>query len=123
VILNGASSFGKTTLATAFRDQQAAVGEFWLLIGIDDFLSKLPPAWLDLGLPTGPGKRAIEGLRFGTTPTGRELVVGETCRQLLHFTALLVVLARCRCRRVVVPRGDRGRSVVPEAIGVGGRPL
>jgi chloramphenicol 3-O phosphotransferase len=84
VILNGASSSGKTTLATAFRDQQAAVGEFWLLIGIDDFLSKLPPAWLDLGLPTGPGKRAIEGLRFGTTPTGRELIVGETCRQLLH---------------------------------------
>jgi chloramphenicol 3-O-phosphotransferase len=84
VILNGASSSGKTTLATAFRDQQAAVGEFWLLIGIDDFLSKLPPAWLDLGLPTGPGKRAIEGLRFGTTPTGRDLVVGETCRQLLH---------------------------------------
>lgn len=28
MILNGASSSGKTTLATAFRDQQAAVGEF-----------------------------------------------------------------------------------------------
>jgi chloramphenicol 3-O phosphotransferase len=84
VILNGASSSGKTTLATAFRDQQAALGEFWLLIGIDDFLSKLPPEWLDLGLATGPGARAIEGLRFTTTPTGRALAVGETCRRLLH---------------------------------------
>jgi hypothetical protein len=36
VVLNGASSAGKTTLATAFRDQRAAVGDFWLLTGIDE---------------------------------------------------------------------------------------
>jgi hypothetical protein len=42
VILNGGSSAGKTTLGTAFRDQRAADGDFWLLIGIDDFLAKLP---------------------------------------------------------------------------------
>jgi chloramphenicol 3-O phosphotransferase len=84
VILNGASSSGKTTLATAFRDRRAALGEFWLLIGIDDFLSKLPVAWLDLGLATGPGMRAHDGLRFEMTPAGRELKVGDTCRRLLH---------------------------------------
>ena len=42
VILNGAPSSGKTTIATAFRDQRAAAGDFWLLIGIDDFLAKIP---------------------------------------------------------------------------------
>jgi chloramphenicol 3-O-phosphotransferase len=50
---NGASSSGKTTLASAFRDERAAAGEFWLLMGIDDFLSKVPAEWLDLGLATG----------------------------------------------------------------------
>ena len=84
VILNGVSSSGKTTLASAFRDERAVAGEFWLLIGIDDFLSKMPAAWLDLGLATGPGTHARDGLRFETTPTGLQLRVGATCRRLLH---------------------------------------
>jgi chloramphenicol 3-O-phosphotransferase len=42
VILNGVSSSGKTSLASAFRDEQARSGDFWLLIGIDDALSKPP---------------------------------------------------------------------------------
>ena len=84
IILNGASSSGKTTLASAFRDERAAAGEFWLLIGIDDFLSKMPAAWLDLGLATGPGAHAQDGLRFETTSTGLQLKIGATCRRLLH---------------------------------------
>ena len=84
MILNGVSSSGKTTLATAFRDRQAATGEFWLLLGIDDFLSKMPAAWSDLGFATGAGTYAHDGLRFETTSTGRELRVGDTCRRLLH---------------------------------------
>jgi chloramphenicol 3-O phosphotransferase len=84
IILNGASSSGKTTLASAFRDERAAAAEFWLLIGIDDFLSKMPAAWLDLGLATGPGAYAHEGLRFETTSTGPRLKIGATCRGLLH---------------------------------------
>ena len=84
IILNGVSSSGKTTLASAFRDERAASGEFWLLIGIDDFLSKLPVQWLDLGLAAGPGSLARDGLQFETSANGRELRVGATCRQLLH---------------------------------------
>ena len=84
IILNGASSSGKTTLASAFRDERAAAGEFWLLIGIDDFLSKMPAAWLDLGLATGPGAHAQDGLRFETTSAGLQLKIGATCRRLLH---------------------------------------
>jgi chloramphenicol 3-O phosphotransferase len=84
IILNGASSSGKTTLASAFRDERAAAGEFWLLIGIDDFLSKIPTAWLDLGLATGPGAHAHDGLRFETTSSGPQLKIGATCRRVLH---------------------------------------
>jgi chloramphenicol 3-O phosphotransferase len=84
IILNGASSSGKTTLASAFRDARAASGEFWLLIGIDDFLSKLPVEWLDLGLAAGPGPQARDGLRFEMSVNGRELRVGASCRRLLH---------------------------------------
>jgi chloramphenicol 3-O-phosphotransferase len=53
VILNGASSAGKTTLASAFRDQRAGSGDFWLLVGIDDFLAKLPTEWMSAGPDRG----------------------------------------------------------------------
>ena len=65
MILNGASSSGKTTLATAFRDQRSAVGDFWLLIGIDDFLSKVPYAWKSAGPDRGPF--AADGFQFEIT--------------------------------------------------------
>jgi chloramphenicol 3-O phosphotransferase len=84
VILNGPSSSGKTTIATSFRDQRASVGEFWLLVGIDDVLSKLTVQWVDLGYPDGPGRHAADGLRFVPTPSGLRLEVGQVCRRLLH---------------------------------------
>jgi chloramphenicol 3-O phosphotransferase len=81
VILNGASSSGKTTIATAFRDQRAAVGDFWLLIGIDDFLSKVPYAWKSAGPDRGPF--AADGFQFGIA---REEPVraGSVGRQVLR---------------------------------------
>jgi chloramphenicol 3-O phosphotransferase len=85
VLLNGVSSAGKTTLATAFRDQRSAVGELWVLIGIDDVLSKLPLEWVDLGLTTGPGPFAAEGMSFATGPGGPTVRVGPTCRRLLEL--------------------------------------
>jgi chloramphenicol 3-O phosphotransferase len=81
VILNGGSSAGKTTLATAFRDQRAAAGDFWLLIGIDDFLGKLP--WRGVG-PDSGGPLAADGIRFEATPDGARAVVGSLGRQLLR---------------------------------------
>ena len=84
VVLNGVSSAGKTTLASAFRDARAAVGEFWFLVGIDDVLSKLPAQWVDLGLASGEGPYANEGMRFETTENGVRLRVGSVCRQLFE---------------------------------------
>ena len=96
VVLNGTSSAGKTTLASAFRDERAAAGEFWLLVGIDDVLSKLPAQWLDLGLEEGTGVKSGEGMRFESTGDGLRLRIGSVCRQLLdvyHRSVATAVLA------------------------------
>ena len=84
VVLNGASSSGKTTIASSFRDRRAVDGELWLLIGIDDYLAKLPVEWLDLGLPGGPGAHAADGLGLKPTADGPVLHVGPVCRRLLR---------------------------------------
>ena len=85
VILNGVSSAGKTTLATAFRDGRAHEGDFWLLLGIDDVLSKIPVQWLDLGLADGTGHCADEGLAFEPTADGLRLRVGPLARRLMEL--------------------------------------
>lgn len=82
MILNGASSSGKTTMATSFRDERAAAGDFWLLTGIDDFLAKLPIQWQRVGPESGPF--AADGVRFDRTPQGLEVRVGRVGRQLLR---------------------------------------
>ena len=82
VILNGASSAGKTTIATGFRDQRAAVGDFWLLTGIDDFLTRLPPVWKSAG--RDHGTFAAHGIRFERTSEGVSVRVGRVGRQLLR---------------------------------------
>ena len=102
VALNGTSSAGKTTIATAFRDRRAAVGDFWLLIGIDDVLSKLPAEWLDLGLPSGRGEHAVDGLWFEATPTGPALRIGRLCRQLLRIYRSTVAAAAHAGLNVIV---------------------
>jgi chloramphenicol 3-O phosphotransferase len=95
VILNGASSAGKTTIAASFRDRRAVDGELWVLIGIDDYLSKLPVEWLDLGLPGGPGARASDGLGLRPAADGLVLHVGPVCRRLLRaYYGAVAVAAR-----------------------------
>lgn len=44
ILLNGTSSAGKTTLAAALRAHYDERGESWLVVGIDDYLAKVPPA-------------------------------------------------------------------------------
>jgi chloramphenicol 3-O phosphotransferase len=78
------------------------VGDFWLLIGIDDVLAKLPAEWLDLGLPTGRGRHAADGLWFEATPTGLALRVGGLCRQLLHIYRSTVASAARAGLNVIV---------------------
>jgi chloramphenicol 3-O phosphotransferase len=100
VLLNGASSAGKTTLATAFRDQRAAVGDFWLLIGIDDFLAKLPTDWKSAGLECGAF--AADGIRFEVTPDGAAVRVGTLGRQLLRaYQAAVAAVARAGLNVIV----------------------
>jgi chloramphenicol 3-O phosphotransferase len=82
VILNGASSAGKTTLASAFREQRASAGDFWLLVGIDDFLAKLPTEWKSAGSENGAF--AADGVRFESAPEGAQVRVGSLGRQLLR---------------------------------------
>ena len=93
VVLNGVSSAGKTTLASAFRDARAAVGEFWFLVGIDDVLSKMPEQWVDLGLAGGEGPHANDGMRFEPGPNGVSLRVGAVCRKLFEVYHRTVVAA------------------------------
>ena len=80
-MLNGASSAGKTTLATGFRDQRAVVGDFWLLTGIDDYLARLPAQWQSIG--SYQGALAEQGVRFETSRDGLVVSVGHLGRRLL----------------------------------------
>jgi chloramphenicol 3-O phosphotransferase len=82
VVLNGASSAGKTTIASGFRDRRAAVGDFWLLTGIDDILAKLPSDWMSAGPDVGAF--SADGIRFERTPEGVTVRVGRVGRQLLR---------------------------------------
>lgn len=90
VILNGTSRAGKTTLAAGFHERRAAVGDPWVVFGIDDFIAKLahpflgfdrpPPAWTDeLDNMVDVGKWSDEGVHFKATgETATELVFGPS---------------------------------------------
>lgn len=54
VVLNGRPSSGKTTISSAFRNEWASVGDFWLVTGIDDYLAELPTEWRSTGGRGGP---------------------------------------------------------------------
>ena len=82
IVLNGGSSAGKSTLARAFRDERAAVGDFWLLIGIDDFLSKVPMAWFELDDHVGAFSR--DGMRVVFGPNGADITFGPVVRNVLN---------------------------------------
>jgi chloramphenicol 3-O phosphotransferase len=93
VILNGVSSAGKTTLASGLVEARALLGELWLLIGIDDAISKLPAAWQDLGWITGRGAHARDGMWFESTPQGTRLRLGPVAHQLFDLYHRAVAMA------------------------------
>jgi chloramphenicol 3-O phosphotransferase len=80
VILNGASSAGKSTIAERFRAARAAKGDWWLLIAVDDFYSRMPPQWFSGGDHVGPFSH--EGIRFEPSPNGLVVRLGDVGRQL-----------------------------------------
>lgn len=73
IVLNGTTSSGKTTLARTLQSQLASAGECWIIIALDDFFSKLPFDWVQLGKHVGV--HAEQGIVF-------EMVDGEIERRL-----------------------------------------
>jgi len=82
VILNGASSAGKTTLAERFRDLRATEGDCWIIVGLDDFTAMLPWQWFDTPQVNGP--QGQHGIRFELSAEGLVLAVGAVGRRLFR---------------------------------------
>jgi chloramphenicol 3-O phosphotransferase len=80
IFLNGTSRAGKTTLAYTLQNQFAADGECWIVIGIDDYLGRLPPDWHRIGDHVGPN--AADGFVFDLAVAGG-LRIGPVGRRLL----------------------------------------
>ena len=61
IALNGTSSAGKSTLAAEMQTQLVARDRCWIILGIDDFLGKLPAPWVRY---VEAGAHADEGVSF-----------------------------------------------------------
>ncbi len=46
IALNGTSTAGSPRWSRAMQHQFAAQGQCWVILGIDDFLGKLPAPWV-----------------------------------------------------------------------------
>ena len=88
VILNGASSAGKTTIAEKFVAERASRGEWWLAVALDDFLAKLVPEWF--AAPDHTGEFATEGVRFVPSSLGLAVELGPDGRRLLTLFRTMV---------------------------------
>ncbi len=82
VVLNGTSSSGKTSTANAFQESRSRAGELWLVIGLDDFLAKLPRRWVEVG--AWVGSLAEDGVRLERDGDRANFHIGEHARRLMH---------------------------------------
>ena len=82
IVLNGTSTAGKSTLAAEMQRQLTGRGRCWVILGIDDFLGKLPAAWVgyhDAGAHAEEGvsfERVGKDILFRAGPVGRALLAG-----------------------------------------------
>ena len=84
VVLNGASSAGKSSLAAALQAVWEAAGMPWVIFSWDDFVPRLPDRWR--GVPAGIGDRAADGCSYRVVeaePVAALLEVGDEGRRLL----------------------------------------
>ena len=102
IVLNGTTSAGKSTLAAELQAQLAALGRCWIVLGIDDFLGKLPAAWVGY---FEAGQHADEGVRFERAGRVVTLRVGPMGRALL-----------AGCRDAVVAVARRGVDVIVDEV-------
>ena len=80
IALNGTSSAGKTTLAVEMQAQLTARSTCWVILGIDDFLGKLPAPWVRY---VEAGARADEGVSFERVDGAIVFRAGRVGRALL----------------------------------------
>ncbi|HEY3485826.1 MAG TPA: AAA family ATPase [Ilumatobacteraceae bacterium] len=81
VILNGTSSSGKSSIAQQFRDDRAALGEPWVIVGLDDYLAKVPIEWFAGDGFRGPFSDA--GVCFEESAHGTTVRLGDFGQRLL----------------------------------------
>ena len=79
VILNGTSSSGKTTLASTLQARLAELGQCWVVVGLDDIIGKLPPAWMKA--QGHVGAHADEGITCEDVDGGIDLRIGPVARR------------------------------------------
>jgi chloramphenicol 3-O-phosphotransferase len=77
-----------------------ACGECWLVIGLDDFLAKLPGRWIEVG--AWVGSRAGEGIRLEREGDRANFHIGELARRLMHAYRRSVREIACAGINVVV---------------------
>jgi len=84
VIITGPSSAGKTSIISAFRETQAAIGRYWHSVGVDDVLGRLHWRWVDVGWPSGPGPFAPMGMAIVNDGEHARIRIGPLLRSLLR---------------------------------------
>ena len=82
IVLNGTSTAGKSTLAAEMQTQLVARDSCWVILGIDDFLGKLPAPWVryhEAGAHADEGvsfERIGGDIVFRAGPVGRAVLTG-----------------------------------------------
>src|SRR5437660_1051453 len=100
VVLNGTASAGKTTLACNLHALLAGADQCWIVMGLDDFFSRLPPAWITYGEHIGA--MAGEGIAFEATGGTVERRVGPIATRLLAaYRAAVAAVARAGINVIV----------------------
>ena len=100
IVLNGTSSAGKSTLASALQARLAEAGECWIVMGLDDFLGKLPWAWVTYG--DHVGEHADEGIAFAMVEGEVECRVGPVGeRMLAAYRGAVAAVARAGINVIV----------------------
>jgi chloramphenicol 3-O phosphotransferase len=100
IVLNGTSSAGKSTLASALQARLAEAGGCWIVLGLDDFLGKLPWAWVAYG--DHVGEHADEGIAFTMVEGEVECRVGRVGeRMLAAYRGAVAAVARAGINVIV----------------------
>jgi chloramphenicol 3-O phosphotransferase len=100
IVLNGTSSAGKSTLASALQARLADGGECWIVMGLDEFLGRLPWAWVTYG--DHVGAHADQGIEFAMVDGAVECRIGPVVEQLIvGYRGAVAAMARAGTNVIV----------------------